>query len=406
MKKIITLMGGSSVSYLIGFLIFILATRNFSKEEIGVYSIFLSYIAIASQLTTGKIELSIPLADHEDEQKILASSVISTIFISIIIGLFTLFYFPDKYFPFLEDTSMGFIILILILSIILNTLFNIMNIILTKYGNLALYGSFLIKLSFLRALGQLFSIFIIKSLILFIAFFTIPILLILYQSKISFFSFLKSPFEKTADDFVYVYQKYRNKIFHIMPASILNALTVYTIPIFLGYMYPLGVVGLYMLADKMISVPFRIISTALEANFVHTLSKDSDHPNIKFFILKYIIFYAIIFLCIYLIILYFVQSPYFTYIFSNDWKDINIYIGFISVLYALFFISSTVSKVILLGEETKVILLFDIMKITFLLMVYIFTIISHSDIETFLWFYVGSMSIAAIYLIYKSYRYA
>lgn len=395
-------MSGSSLNYLIGFFIFIVATKNFSKEEIGIYSLYLSFLAIASQFTTGKIELSIPLASIEDEKKILSSTVIVSFFISLVMGIIGTYLISKKHIPFIEHLSIFNIIFILSISIFLNTLYNIMNIILTKNGKLVFFSMLLIALSILKAIGQISAIYLFKSLILFILFFAFPIIIILYFSKINFFLFTQKKKEEIFIDISYVYKKYKNKIFHIMPASILNALTVYSIPLFMGYKYSLALVGIYMLADKLISVPMRIVSTALEANFIHQIS---SYKNKKMSSIMSLYLFAsiIIFYFIYVLIHFFIDSTLFIKIFNNDWKEIIHYIGYISIVYTFFFISSIISKVITLNETTKDILIFDIIKIVLLMLVYILTILFELTIYNFLFLYASFMAVPAIYIIYKSF---
>jgi O-antigen/teichoic acid export membrane protein len=402
MKKIIFLMGGSTGSYIIGFLVFVVATKYLTKEEIGLYSVFLSFLAIASQFTSGKVELAIPMATVEDENKILSSVMITAFFISLTIGFIVAFIVPDYYLALLGRINYMVIALFLALSVFLNTMFGVMNIILIKKGELVFYGKMLIILSFLRAIGQLFSIFILKSLSSFIMFFILPFIFILKKSNIDFFNFFRSSKDSMFENYFYVYKKYKNKVFHIMPASILNSFTVYTVPLFIGYQYSLSIVGLYMLADKIVSVPFRIVSTAFESSFVHKISSEKSE-NIKLLIIRYIVAYSIMFLVGYMIIIMFIDSSYFIKVFNNDWLGVSLYVKYIAMLYALFFISSTISKVVTLSENTDIILKFDIMKLFVLLFIYIVTILLNFNIENFFLMYMLGMNLLAMYLIYKSY---
>ena len=94
-NNVITLMTGSTLSYIVPVLVSPVLTRIYTPEDFGLYAIFLAIISIIGSISGGRYELAIMLPENDDDSaNIVVLCMLINSFITFLIFVL-LFFFDD-----------------------------------------------------------------------------------------------------------------------------------------------------------------------------------------------------------------------------------------------------------------------------------------------------------------------
>ena len=93
-NNVITLMTGSTLSYVIPILVSPILTRIYTPDDFGLYAIFLAIISIIGSIVGGRYELAIMLPGNDDDSaSIVIICMIINTFITSLIFIVLYFFF-------------------------------------------------------------------------------------------------------------------------------------------------------------------------------------------------------------------------------------------------------------------------------------------------------------------------
>jgi O-antigen/teichoic acid export membrane protein len=99
------------------------------------------------------------------------------------------------------------------------------------------------------------------------------------------------------------------------------------------------------------------------------------------------------------LILYIIVEPAFAFIFGEEWRASGIYARILIPLAAIRFISSTLSVNFIVYQKQKILLLFNISLLIFIIVIFLISKINNFNMETFLVLYTFLVSVIYLALL-------
>ena len=297
---------GTIFSYGISFISIPLVTKFYSPEVYGLFSVFFGLVTTLSSISLLRLDFGLIRGSTEDSLKIIRSSkfvlklfTISVFLVSLILVLFEII---DKIYVFISP-----VIYFLGYSLLMGSWFNKTK----KYKTLALNNIF-----------KTLSKSILEITLGFVGFINYGLFFsLLISSIISFFhfnrKFIVDKTRITTEIFLNVYQKNKNLIVFNVSNVLIDSLRGFIFLVLITRFFGLEKTGLYVFSNKIISVPFSLLSISLGKVFFETISNNTS--LIKSTVNKYFLGLLFISIIIYftmvfslnLIFDYFINESYF-----------------------------------------------------------------------------------------------
>ena len=355
-------MTGTTIAQAIPVAISPILTRIYSPEDFGVFAIYISIVTILSVIVTGAYDLAIVIPKKDaDALYIIKLSFLVTSVISFIV-LLIVFFFNNQIVLLIGDENLRTWLYFIPFSIFLSGIYQSVNYWLNRhryYKSIAINrviqsgtaGSVQLAMGFIglvssglilgKILGQLVSTILLGKIYL--------------QEK----KRLKS--QKKKLKLIALAKRYKKFPLYESRSNLLNTSSTEVPVILISSLFNTGVAGFYALSSRMLLLPMTLIGTSIGQVFFQEASKlksnKNELRNLTFSIYKKLVLIGVV--PISFIIVY--GDFIFMIIFGDEWRVAGEYSQVLGIWIILVFISSPLSKLLVIMEKQKEALNFNIL---------------------------------------------
>lgn len=355
-------MTGTTIAQAIPISISPILTRIYSPEDFGVFAIYISIVTILSVIVTGAYDLAIVIPKNDsDALCIIKLSFIVTFIISFIV-LLIIYIFNEQILFLIGDENLKIWLYFIPFSIFLSGIYQSINYWLNRhkyYKSIAINrviqsgtaGSVQLTMGFIglvssglvlgKILGQLISTILLGRIYL------------KEKKKVSS--------HKKKLRLIALAKRYKKFPLYESRSNLLNTSSTEVPVILISSLFNTSIAGFYALSSRMLLLPMTLIGTSIGQVFFQEASKlKSNHEALKsltFSIYKKLIIIGVI--PISLIIVY--GDIIFMFIFGSEWKIAGEFSQILGIWIILVFISSPLSKLLVIMEKQKESLNFNIL---------------------------------------------
>jgi O-antigen/teichoic acid export membrane protein len=398
-KNVLTLMTGTTIAQAIPIAISPILTRIYTPEDFGVFALFISIVSIFGSIANGKYELAVMLPKKdEDAINIFALGFLINITLSLILLLIVIIFHNDIV-ELLNNKEISTWLYFIPISIFLIGCYNLLNYFnnrLKQYKDLA--KSTIIK-SVITAIIQIFFGFIkqgamglISGQIISQFFANTKLLKNIIKNKILLLKISKVKI-------IAVAKRYKDFLKYSVLASLTSILSSQLMNILISIYYNLNILGFYSLSQRLLGIPSSIIGNSIGQVFFKEaiIEKNNKGVTIKIFFTTIKKLTLISFLGFG--ILFFFVKDIFSIVFGKEWIIAGEYAQILIPFFAIRFIVSSISSLLIIWEKQKMTMYVDIV----LLVLNIFLIIFIKNFKNYLITYSIVMSLN--YLLFLIYFY-
>lgn len=372
LRSMSSLMTGSIIAQIIMVITSPVVTRLFSPNQFGFYISVITAISIFGPIICGKYEMSIITSKDSIELKSnIIISVIFTFILSTIIGIvYPLFFIKLNQTNFFNSTILIQLSIFTLLVLYgLNSVFTSLN---NKYREYNMISNVTITKSFFQNVTLIIFGTLQIGVVSFIFSQVISSLAGLRKlTKIYFQNGLNKL--KISNKIIYKYFiNGREQLFYNAPSALFSTLSQASIVIFLGFMYDSSVVGWYGLSNRMLGLPFTLISANIAKIYFEKASNQfKKTKEFKKTFLRTLLF--LVLTTVPLMTLIFVFSPLlFSYGFGTDWHRAGVFVQLMIPMYCMkLIVDSLTTSFIIVGKQ-KVEFFIQLSSILFQFLVYFY----------------------------------
>ena len=354
--NVVTLMTGTTIAQAFPIAFSPILTRIYTPEDLGTLAIYLSIVAVFSNIITLKYELAIIIPkEDKDSTGLMILSLIISIISSIIVFLIVFFFNQDIVSLLGKgNKEISKWLYFVPLTIFFIGVYNSFNYWLNrkeKYKPLAAskivnmggmtFSQIILGLLKFKPIGLLYGVLIgrlFSSLLL--------MKQVLKEDK----NFYKSiSFEKIKIQAI----KYKNFPLYSLPADSINVISNQLPVFFIGKYFGGNVLGNYSLMERVFGAPISLIGRAVSDVFRQKASEDYANNgnclNIYVKTLKTLSIFAVV----PTLILFFLAPPLFDFIFGDEWRIAGELAQIMSILFFFRFVISPLSYMFYIAEKQK-----------------------------------------------------
>jgi O-antigen/teichoic acid export membrane protein len=379
-KNVLTLMTGTTIAQVIPIAISPILTRLYTPEDFGVFALFISIVSIFGSIANGKYELAVMLPKKdEDAINIFALGFLINITLSLILLLIVIIFHNDIV-ELLNNKEISTWLYFIPISVFLIGCYNLLNYFnnrLKQYKDLA--KSTIIK-SVITAIIQIFFGFIkqgamglISGQIISQFFANTKLLKNIIKNKILLLKISKVKI-------IAVAKRYKDFLKYSVLASLTSILSSQLMNILISIYYNLNILGFYSLSQRLLGIPSSIIGNSIGQVFFKEaiIEKNNKGVTIKIFFTTIKKLTLISFLGFG--ILFFFVKDIFSIVFGKEWIIAGEYAQILIPFFAIRFIVSSISSLLIIWEKQKMTMYVDIV----LLVLNIFLIIFIKNFKNYL----------------------
>lgn len=401
LNSILTLISGAIIAQIITFAAAPIMTRLYSSEDIGLYTLIISFVTTFGAVICGRYEMLIITAKSEFEiYTLIKLSTWLLIIVSVIASILFSIYFVitnDTLDNILLYSSFVFILLVLTgLSNILIS-YNNRN---KEYGLISRVQVIrtLTKESFMIIMGILWSngISILLSQIIGIA---VGLRKQAEKLKGNFKNILKVA---NTDIVKSAKKNYRQPLYSV-PAIFVNNLSYASLNFIIGFTFGLSTLGFYALAFRILGMPINIIGNNVSRVYFEKANNEyiKKKKYKKTFLMTSLLLFT--FSIPMVMGLVYLSPLVFGLLFGDEWKVAGEYISILAPLFGIRFIVSALSTGMIISNKQNAEFIINILFLVASITVTIFTLNMDFSIEKFLILITASYSI--VYVLYYVYLY-
>lgn len=355
-KNVLILSSGTAISQFILIGISPVLTRLYTPEAFGAFAVFLSITAIIGGNINLKYEQAIMLPKEEaDAYKIAYLANYLNFIISLVVFICIVIFFNPIVNALNVESSKS----IWLFFIPLATYFIGFNTVLVNLNNRfknykSMSGSVVVKnlsMTIVQLLFGFLKLLLDSGLIIgqFIAYiFGNRVLRLNVSFK------YKEMISYKYKDLKTVMHRYRDFPRYAFPAGLANATTLNISNLLITSIYSVNDVGQFSLANRIIGAPNVLIAQSVSQVYYQKACEEiATYGNCKSIFLSTLKKLVVLVVPIY-IPLIFVSKWIFPFIFGLEWVDAGVFAGFLSIMIAFRFISSTLSNTIYAVEKQKI----------------------------------------------------
>jgi len=350
-KNVLKLFTSTAASGIITVITLPIITRLYDLEDLGNYQLLLSIIVIFGVIGSLKLEMAIVLPKEDDiAEKIVTISIIFLIIVTgFIAGLFYLY--DDAILKMLDAQQLSQIIFLIPLGVFCFGLLEIFKYVLIRYERFTIFAKTRVyQVGSTQSVAIIFGSLKPDFVALFFSYilgFIISIYFVIKKGAIKFSTFSLSGLLKTL-------AKYKKIPLINTPTGLLNTLSI-ELPVFLfSYYFSPDVIGLYMLANRIVVMPMSFIGTSVSKVYFQTATQAyHNSPEALLKVYKNTVKkLSIIGIAPFLIII--VLAPSLTkFIFGPEWQEAGRIMQIISFGIYFRFISSPISSTFIIIDKQE-----------------------------------------------------
>jgi O-antigen/teichoic acid export membrane protein len=361
-KDILIVAFGTIFAQFITILISPLLTRLYTPEDFGIYGAYMSIVVICLTIASARYDLAIFIPKNfEDSKRILIISLLLSCIFSCLL-LFIMMIFKNQLIihfnlKAIEKWFLTIPVLVFLLSINqiylhwLNKVKNYKSLNIYRIINSLIISFFNLIFGFLKFTtnGLILSIIFTQSIIAFFSLQNIKTFFKLYNFK----------------RLIILATRYKNFPLYSLPSTLSGDIGAQMPTILLAYYFNVDIVGYYLLASKIITLPFSVIGNSISTVYKQTaieefnLTGNCEKLYIK--TLKKLFIISII----PVLILMFGSSIIFTFVFGVKWKIAGTMASYLSVLAFFQLLSTPMADTILFINAQKIDLLLQFGRLLF-----------------------------------------
>ncbi len=347
-KNIFKLMSGTIIAQLIPILLTPILSRLYSPEDFGIYSLFTSTCSILMIIATGRLQLAIMLPKEDKEAiRIMILSVMLAIGVSIILILILLLS-GDFMLKLLSIRSLGLVVYVVPIYLIVNSVVYLCQYYYNRKQRFSNIRNIMIMGAVVSG-GVNVGIGIIHPIHAGLIFggLTAPMFCIYWWIKHDISLIKETLFSTTIKDYERLAMRYIKHLTLAVPGGLMNAISA-SLPIYLlNYYYASGIVGQYMMSQRLIALPISFIMTAFIEAFRQNASNIyNSSGNMRPFLLRYTKYLFFISILPFTILV--LAAPYvFTFVLGKAWNEAGIISGILAIRFFFCFVFSGISSIII-----------------------------------------------------------
>ena len=363
-RNVLTLMTGTTIAQAIPIAISPILTRIYTPENFGVFAIFIAISSIFGSIANARYEQAIMLPKKdEDAINIFALSFIITIILSLLL-LICVVVINNFYTELIDNKEILFWLYFIPLSVLLTGVYNILNYFNNRKQNYSDIANATITKSIVSATIQLlFGLLksgvmgLIGGQLISNFFANLKLIKNITNEKELLFSIKKLKL-------IAVAKKYRNFPKYSLLAVLANTFSVHFTNILISSFYSISTLGFYSLVQRVLGMPTALIGGAIGQVFFQEATKEKQRTGkithtftstfIKLLVLGFPTFG----------ILFFIIEDLFALVFGEEWRIAGVYAKVVIPLFFIKFISSTLSKTLIIFEKQKSELLINLLLIS------------------------------------------
>ncbi|MGJ0342984.1 oligosaccharide flippase family protein [Aliarcobacter cryaerophilus] len=398
-KNVVTLMMGTAVAQAIPIAISPILTRIYSPDDFGVFAIFIAIVSILGIISNGRYELAIMLPKKdEDAINIFALGFIVTCTVSIFM-LILVFIFNDYFKSLFNNEDIGFWLYFVPIAVFFTGLYNILNYFNNRKKNYKDLRNAIIIKSIVLAIVQLGIGFfkngssgLISGQLLSNMFANIKLfknilkdnLLISKISKVKIFALAK---------------KYKDFPKFNLPSSLADTFTQQLPFLILPKMFDLSIAGYFSLSQKLIALPSSLIAKSFSQVYFQKISENKNKKIKNMPILLSTIKKLFLIALPFSICIFFYAPDIFKIIFGDKWIISGEIAKFLSLIFIITFIVSSISVTLIVYEKLKHLSYWQYLYLFSTLCFFYISIYLKLELEEFLFYFViHEYILYAIYL--------
>lgn len=382
LKNLVTLTTGTLIAQVIAIMLSPIITRIYSPEDMGVYTIVLTVISIFVPIINLRYEMLIVSANDEDEAgKIAIASIIIGVLITIIILLGIVILNLCNFSSF---RGVGLLIYLSVPILFIQVFINVFN----NFNNRLKQYKLLASVSIIRSITQV-------TLQILLGLFKLGALGLLFSQFISLLTGLGKQ-KKGTPGFTMLFQnvkkkeiiktlrKYKNQPLFSAPAVFINALSYSLITLMISGLFDLKEVGYYSLSFRILGLPISLISANVaQVFFSHASEEKRSNGDFRSTFNKTALLLTIISIPVFSFLMIF-SEKIFGIVFGQEWSRAGFFVTILSPMFAIKFISSSLSLSVIVAKKQKRELLLQLIFLLQTIISYLVVEIYNLNIEWFL----------------------
>lgn len=350
-KSISQLTTGAFLAQLITIIVAPISTRLYTPEELGVYTLILTFVSIFGPVLNGKYDLAIVTA--KDEKEVAELIVGSALFSIVLIFVITLGYtYYLKVTPEIL-TQVGVFAYILIGILLIRSCTNILNSYNNRYKEYKIMSTVYVLRTGIQNVGLiLFGLLKFGSIGLLISQLLGALFGLkkqgehLYRNRDSIKEVQFSKVKKTL-------KRYIKQPLYSMPAHFLNSTSYSILNFFISGLFGMRYFGYYSMSYRILGLPLNLISMNVSKVFFQRASEEQRNIGSYNKTLKQVtIFLSCI--SIPMVIFLILLGPYmFEFVFGEGWNVSGIFVQILAPMYGIRFIVSALTPALIISGKQK-----------------------------------------------------
>lgn len=382
LKSIMQLTTGSLIAQLITIIVAPISTRLYSPEQLGIYTLIITILAIFGPVMCGKYDLAIVTA--KDEKEVMNLIVGSALFSLISLTIVTICYefYLLKHPEIIEEVGMFayLLIVLLVISSITNILISYNNknkeyktissvyVVRTLFQNIGIVTFGILKMG---AIGLLFA----------------QILGSLFGLKKQGEHLYKRKFllkDVKFIDIKSVLFKYKKQPIYSMPAHFINSSSYSILNFFISGLFGLKFFGYYSMSYRILGLPLSLVSMNVSKVFFQRAQEEKENiGSYNKTLINTTILLAMISIPLVIILMTFGPSL-FELIFGEGWNISGEFVRILAPMFGIRLIVSALTPALIISNKQNVDLLVQSMFIICSIVCYFTTKFFNLEIYFFL----------------------
>ena len=350
-KSVFRLTVGSLIAQLITILVSPISTRLYTPEQLGIYTLIITVVAMFGPVLAGKYDMAIVSAEDEDEAMnlIVGSTIFSMVFI-VLITIGYRFYLQGKPEILNEVGSLAYMLVgILVVTAFINICNNYNN----RHKEYKIISSVYVIRTLCQNMGLVvFGFLKLGSIGLLLSQFIGSLMGLkkqgtrLYQNRFLFEKVKLNEVKKTLI-------KYKKQPLYSMPAHFINSSSYSMLNFFITGLFGLSMFGYYSMSYRILGLPLSLVSMNVSKVFFQRASEEKNKTGqfnktlmqITVFLTCLSIPMVLVLICV---------GPFlFEVVFGKGWFVSGVFARTLAPMYGFRFVVSALTPALVISGEQR-----------------------------------------------------
>lgn len=402
-KNLALILSGNIAAKAIGILSTPIITRLYSPEDYGVFSVFLSIVAIVGSLATLRYAITIPLADSDKA----ADDIIKLcLFITLLVSILSygiVFFAGEHITQAFHVEKLSSYLWVLPLAFFATGVYQTFNNWAVRERDFKLITKTILSRSIYGAVGKvILGLIGLKPLGLIIG--------LLIQEVSGNFVFVKRflrarpSFFRKLDLSSMKVQAVRFRKFPLIQSwsQLILSLGAQLPVLLIGYFYDIKTAGVFGLAQNMINMPMNLIGQSVSQVYYAEIAKFGKKNKNKIYILTVSVMKKMLLVGLIPTLILLLFSPWlFELVFGTQWKAAGIYSQILASMILFRFVSNPIASVLNVMEKQSIQLFLNSIRVILVVFVfYMSSVYELSPIKAVLLF---SVTVSVYYILLSAF---